>query len=183
MFKFLSRFLGFGQKTELDLLSVRLIDQGRRLERDQEAANRNAWLQESIDQIKACPVIALSGPHGDLAIGFMAGSTRVSAAKVPMPLIHNYIDCTTGIAFGTVFLWTEQRFQALMKLSAEERWSLFNCMSNINAYDVEVRDDTMPSHILSMPQIVEKLTVNRFFEHLSTYHALKKETNEQPIHI
>ena len=106
------------------------------------------------------PVIAISNEWDNPVIGFAKEITLVSKANNPYLVVHDYLTGQEVIPLGKVFFYTEQRFEAVMKLDPFELCSLL--------YTNSFSDRTFVKDIRqqrdSREDLVQKLTESGFYD-------------------
>lgn len=106
------------------------------------------------------PVIAISNEWDNPVVGFAKEITLVSKANNPYLVIHDYLTDQEVIPLGKVFFYTEQRFEAVMKLDPFELCCLLytNTFSD-RTYVKEIRQQRDTREV-----IIQKLTESGFYE-------------------
>ena len=131
---------------------------------------------DSISEMVGKQVIAFSDEWKDPLVGFCTGIEFITQAKCPVPVVENYLvdkaERTKLLIFGKIFAYTEDRFNALLKLTPAERYSLFfRYSSNYNVpmfnehlYPGLVQTECSKVKLLTPIQAREILQNNGFYD-------------------
>lgn len=130
---------------------------------------RSEIASEMINLLVGKPVICFGNQNTNPIIGFCTGKTAITADHVPVPVIANYVNLETSICLGKVFIFTKQRYEAMMLLSGEQRCSLFGIDALYNFYDLNVKFDEPSEKILTAEELNQRLEENNFWNLLNTY--------------
>lgn len=120
------------------------------------------------------PVISISNEWDNPIIGFVKNIEFISKAQNPVFIIHDYVNNEEVMVLGITYGYTEQRFNALMKLDPFETCSLIfqnYCSSSLKPFEKVksgVRD--------TKENIIQKLQKNGFYTKLKL-----TENIEQPL--
>ena len=149
-----------------DQLAQHWTQVGVALERDRTNARKKEWENATCDALVGKPVICVLGGNRDLMVGYCTGNMELSKANNRFPVVRDYVHNKESVVFGQVFVFTRQRFDALLKLTPEQRWCLFNQSGTINDNDDEVDFERTGSNLLTNEAIVARLVANGFFSRL-----------------
>lgn len=122
-----------------------------------------------VESLVGKPVICFGNHNGNPLVGFCVRSTQITQAHVPVPVVANYVNLETNLVLGKVFIFTYQRYLALLNMTGEQRWSLFGMDSQYNYYDLNVKFDEPEEPILSKEEVDALLEQNGFWRLLSEY--------------
>lgn len=119
------------------------------------------------------PVISISNEWDNPIVGFVTNIEFLSKAQNPTFVIQDYVSNEKVIVMGITYGYTEQRFNALMKLDPFETCSLIYqnyCSTSLNPFEKNksgIRE--------SKEMIIQKLKENGFYQKLNNFPSDKGE--------
>lgn len=128
--------------------------------RENESERKQEYSLLELGLLVGKPVIAISNEWDNPVVGFAKEITLVSKANNPYLVVHDYLTGQEVIPLGKVFFYTEQRFDAVMKLDPFELCSLL--------YTNSFSDRTFVKDIRqqrdSREDLIQKLTESGFYD-------------------
>ena len=132
-------------------------------------ARRTEYSNAVVESLVGKPVICFGNHNGNPIVGFCVRSTKITQGHVPVPVVADYVTLETSLVLGKVFVFTHQRYVALLNMTGEQRWSLFGMDGNYNYYDLNVRYDEPEERLLEKAEVDALLDQNNFWQLLSEY--------------
>ena len=130
-------------------------------ESDQLASDiNNMTRQEAINYIEmethvGKPIIVIGNNWDNPLIGVGIKIDLITQGNCPILVVKDYITDQEYITFGKIFHYTQQRFEAIMKLDPNERWALISDNRHPNT--------NQPTDVLlTKEEIMEILIENNF---------------------
>ena len=117
------------------------------------------------------PVIAVTGQHTALTVGFMIGVSHVGRASMPCPIVSDYLTLETKLVLGRVWPYSAYILRTLYKLTPEERWVFINTVDSFPRMEIPLVGDAPERDEPSYEQCLITLKDNKFFEHASKVQA------------
>jgi hypothetical protein len=100
-------------------------------------------------------------------------------AKIATPVVHNYITNRREIIMFKVYAFTDERFQALARLTPVERVSLFMSSSySLTRCNVTIEPDVEDTEQIgygNISEVINALVKNGFFTKLAEFETTKTE--------
>lgn len=145
------------------------VREGQVLQKKKELRERDEFLCQTYDTLRSTAVISVDGLYGNIVVGFVTGTTRIGLTNVPLPIVQDYVTLTTAICYGPIMVFTQERLEALCKLTPRERWILVNHTTHPALEEVEVAysDRDKVQEPLTGAQLKSRLMDNSFFDHLN----------------
>lgn len=124
-----------------------------------EKENRQIEISQ-LNEMLGKKVICFSNEWENPVIGIVKEITTITQANQPVPVILDYLTMKEGISLTEVYPYTEQRFEAILKLNPFERCALIYT----NFYNDEEFEKPKIGTINTKEEIIKILKHNGFYE-------------------
>lgn len=119
---------------------------------------------ETLSKLITLPVIGITGGRSNPVVGVVIAVTNVGTNGIPVPLISDYIDMSSLVFFGKLFIYSPERLEAICKLTPKERDLLFTNELSLFVPEVDICLEIDNSKVLSYTELNEILKTHHFFD-------------------
>lgn len=112
-------------KTVSDISLEDYLQKGLKKAKDDEEARRMEIEEIRLSSFIGQPVIVISNEVSNPMVGIAKEVTHITLANVPMLVVEDVVTGQNYVVFGTVFAYTEQKFDALNNMDPQARIALF----------------------------------------------------------
>jgi len=128
--------------------------------------SQHDWVKGYLDGYLNKPIIAVTGEHTPLVIGFLLGTRVIGDGLMPCPVVSDYVSLNTQLAIGRIWPYSDYILQTLCKLTPEQRWLLINTVDSFPRMQIPVAGDEPQEAEPTYEGYIDILNRNHYFEHV-----------------
>lgn len=120
------------------------------------------WFE--MDALTAGPVICVSNEHDNIVVGFIERIESICLSNEPLAIVKDYVSGKTLAIMGSIFGYTEDRFNALADMSPSQRVTVIYHSAYSREDKVFNNLTTAEEDILTREEVIIKLRENGFYD-------------------